>query len=146
MLASEVIYPFWDSICSYIYLVLFMILVIIIMSCKIILLQKPGGIIALLDEAWYAVACWLYDHMESSVGSHFGTMSLMPFWINSCSMFPKSTHETFAQKLYQTFKNNKRFIKPKLSRTDFTISHYAGEVRLFLLHDLLMSANKCLTS
>ncbi|TYG97779.1 hypothetical protein ES288_A10G065000v1 [Gossypium darwinii] len=57
--------------------------------------KKPGGIIALLDEA---------------------------------CMFPKSTHETFAQKLYQTFKNNKRFIKPKLSRTDFTISHYAGEV------------------
>ncbi|GLT49681.1 hypothetical protein SLA2020_232230, partial [Shorea laevis] len=39
-----------------------------------------------------------------------------------------STHETFAQKLYQTFKNHKRFIKPKLSRTDFTISHFAGEV------------------
>ncbi|KAL5976871.1 hypothetical protein ACLOJK_021206 [Asimina triloba] len=45
-----------------------------------------------------------------------------------CSMFPKSTHETFSQKLYQTFKAHKRFIKPKLSRTDFTISHYAGEV------------------
>lgn len=43
-------------------------------------------------------------------------------------MFPKSTHETFANKLYQTFKTNKRFIKPKLSRTDFTVSHYAGEV------------------
>jgi myosin-5 len=47
-------------------------------------------------------------------------------------MFPKSTHETFAQKLYQTFKNNKRFIKPKLSRTSFTISHYAGEVKQFV--------------
>lgn len=46
-----------------------------------------------------------------------------------CSMFPKSTHETFAQKLYQTFKNNKRFTKPKLSRTSFAISHYAGEVK-----------------
>ncbi|XP_057439528.1 myosin-11-like [Lotus japonicus] len=57
--------------------------------------KKPGGIIALLDEA---------------------------------CMFPKSTHETFANKLYQTFKNHKRFVKPKLSRTDFTISHYAGEV------------------
>ena len=44
------------------------------------------------------------------------------------SMFPKSTHETFANKLYQTFKAHKRFIKPKLSRTDFTIAHYAGEV------------------
>ncbi|WJX12981.1 hypothetical protein P8452_03426 [Trifolium repens] len=57
--------------------------------------KKPGGIIALLDEA---------------------------------CMFPKSTHETFANKLYQTFKKNKRFIKPKLSQTDFTIAHYAGEV------------------
>ncbi|KAG8389237.1 hypothetical protein BUALT_Bualt02G0208000 [Buddleja alternifolia] len=57
--------------------------------------KKPGGIIALLDEA---------------------------------CMFPKSTHETFSQKLYQTFKVHKRFIKPKLSRTDFTIAHYAGEV------------------
>ncbi|KAJ4953949.1 hypothetical protein NE237_030781 [Protea cynaroides] len=57
--------------------------------------KKPGGIIALLDEA---------------------------------CMFPKSTHETFAQKLYTTLKNNKRFAKPKLSRTDFTIAHYAGDV------------------
>ncbi|KAF1878634.1 hypothetical protein Lal_00047305 [Lupinus albus] len=57
--------------------------------------KKPGGIIALLDEA---------------------------------CMFPKSTHETFANKLYQTFKVHKRFIKPKLSRTDFTVAHYAGEV------------------
>ncbi|WCJ43843.1 Myosin-11 [Euphorbia peplus] len=57
--------------------------------------KKPGGIIALLDEA---------------------------------CMFPKSTHETFSNKLYQTFKSHKRFIKPKLSRTDFTIAHYAGEV------------------
>lgn len=45
-----------------------------------------------------------------------------------CSMFPRSTHETFAEKLYQTFKDNKRFNKPKLSRTDFTINHYAGDV------------------
>ncbi|KAM1052126.1 hypothetical protein ACFX19_034171 [Malus domestica] len=57
--------------------------------------KKPGGIVALLDEA---------------------------------CMFPKSTHETFANKIYQTFKTHKRFIKPKLSRTDFTIAHYAGEV------------------
>lgn len=43
-------------------------------------------------------------------------------------MFPRSTHETFAQKLYQTFKNHKRFSKPKLARSDFTIAHYAGDV------------------
>ncbi|CAN1131393.1 XI-2 [Linum perenne] len=57
--------------------------------------KKPGGIIALLDEA---------------------------------CMFPRSTHDTFAQKLYQTFKNHKRFSKPKLARSDFTIHHYAGDV------------------
>ncbi|KAL2923072.1 Myosin-6, partial [Bienertia sinuspersici] len=85
--------------------------------------KKPGGIIALLDEA---------------------------------CMFPRSTHETFAEKLYQTFTNHKRFSKPKLSRTDFTISHYAGEVTyqtdLFLdknkdyvvpEHQELLSASKC---
>ncbi|GAA0140240.1 actin binding motor protein [Lithospermum erythrorhizon] len=58
--------------------------------------KKPGGIIALLDEA---------------------------------CMFPKSTHETFSRKLYQMFKDHSRFIKPKRSLTDFTISHYAGEVQ-----------------
>ncbi|GKB18050.1 IQ motif, EF-hand binding site containing protein [Tanacetum coccineum] len=58
--------------------------------------KKPGGIIALLDEA---------------------------------CMFPKSTHETFSQKLYQTFRSHQRFFKPKLSRTGFTIAHYAGEVQ-----------------
>ncbi|XP_019173450.1 PREDICTED: myosin-17-like isoform X4 [Ipomoea nil] len=69
--------------------------------------KKPGGIIALLDEA---------------------------------CMFPKSTHETFSQKLYQTFVKNKRFIKPKLSRTSFTISHYAGEVTYQA--DLFLDKNK----
>ncbi|KAL9149749.1 hypothetical protein ABFS82_12G126000 [Erythranthe guttata] len=69
--------------------------------------KKPGGIIALLDEA---------------------------------CMFPKSTHETFAQKMYQTFAKNKRFIKPKLSRTNFTISHYAGEVTY--MADLFLDKNK----
>lgn len=47
-----------------------------------------------------------------------------------CSMFPRSTHETFAQKMYQTFQKHKRFSKPKLSPTDFTISHYAGDVSI----------------
>jgi myosin-5 len=85
--------------------------------------KKPGGIVALLDEA---------------------------------CMLPRSTHETFAQKLYQTFKNHKRFAKPKLSRSDFTICHYAGDVtyqtELFLdknkdyvvaEHQALLNASKC---
>ncbi|RWW51071.1 hypothetical protein BHE74_00042622 [Ensete ventricosum] len=99
------------------------ILVSLSQRCCYFLIQKPGGIIALLDEA---------------------------------CMFPKSTHETFAQKLYQTFKTHKRFIKPKLSRTDFSISHYAGEVLyqsdqfldknkdyVVAEHQDLLSASKC---
>ena len=70
--------------------------------------KKPGGVIALLDEA---------------------------------CMFPRSTHETFSQKLYQTFKNHKRFSKPKLSRTNFTIYHYAGEVTYQTEHFLDKSKN-----
>ncbi|GAV69100.1 Myosin_head domain-containing protein/IQ domain-containing protein/DIL domain-containing protein/Myosin_N domain-containing protein [Cephalotus follicularis] len=85
--------------------------------------KKPGGIIALLDEA---------------------------------CMFPKSTHETFAQKMYQTYKANKRFSKPKLARTDFTINHYAGDViyqadqfldknkdYVVAEHQALLDASKC---
>ena len=44
-------------------------------------------------------------------------------------MFPKSTPETFATKLYQSLGTHERFEKPKLSSTDFTIVHYAGKVR-----------------
>ncbi|KAE8679655.1 Myosin-14 [Hibiscus syriacus] len=71
-------------------------------------------------------------------------------------MFPRSTHETFAQKLYQTFKSHKRFSKPKLSCSDFTICHYAGDVtyqtELFLdknkdyvvaEHQALLTASRC---
>ncbi|KAK9291324.1 hypothetical protein L1049_019269 [Liquidambar formosana] len=85
--------------------------------------KKPGGIIALLDEA---------------------------------CMFPRSTHKTFTDKLYLTFKNHKRFIKPKLSRAKFTICHYAGDVtyqtEMFLNknkdyivaeHRALLNASKC---
>ncbi|CAH8358652.1 unnamed protein product [Eruca vesicaria subsp. sativa] len=85
--------------------------------------KKPGGIIALIDEA---------------------------------CMFPKSTHDTLAQKLYQTFNSHKRFSKPKLARTDFTICHYAGDVtyqtELFLdknkdyvvrEHQSLMNSSDC---
>ncbi|XP_062173899.1 myosin-12 isoform X2 [Alnus glutinosa] len=85
--------------------------------------KKPGGIIALLDEA---------------------------------CMFPKATHETFAQKMYQTYKGHKRFSKPKLARTDFIINHYAGDViyqadqfldknkdYVVAEHQALLNASKC---
>lgn len=63
-----------------------------------------------------------------------------------CSMFPRSTHDTFAQKLYQTFKDHKRFSKPKLSRTDFTICHYAGDVSTLIIDVLFArgSSEACL--
>ncbi|XP_057512502.1 myosin-11-like isoform X2 [Actinidia eriantha] len=89
------------------------------------------------------------DLIEKKPG---GIISLL----DEACMFPKSTHETFSQKLYQTFKSHKRFIKPKLSLTDFTIAHYAGEVLYqsdqFLdknkdyvvpEHQDLLSASKC---
>ncbi|KAG0535472.1 hypothetical protein BDA96_04G369100 [Sorghum bicolor] len=89
------------------------------------------------------------DLIEKKPG---GIISLL----DEACMLPRSTHETFAQKLYQTFKNHKRFAKPKLSRSDFTICHYAGDVtyqtELFLdknkdyvvaEHQALLSASKC---
>ncbi|CAI5933467.1 unnamed protein product [Closterium sp. NIES-65] len=55
-------------------------------------------------------------------------------------MFPKSNHETFATKLYQTVGAHRRFDKPKLSQTDFTIEHYAGKVTYQT--DLFLEKNK----
>ncbi|KAF6168634.1 hypothetical protein GIB67_005246 [Kingdonia uniflora] len=91
----------------------------------------------------------ILDLIEKKPG---GIISLL----DEACMFPRSTHETFAQKLYQTYKNHNRFSKPKLSRTDFTICHYAGDVtyqtELFLdknkdyvvaEHQGLLSASKC---
>ncbi|XP_017700885.2 myosin-6-like isoform X2 [Phoenix dactylifera] len=76
--------------------------------------------------------------------------------LDEACLLPRSTHETFAQKLYQTFKNHQRFSKPKLTRSDFIIRHYAGDVtyqtQLFLdknkdyvvaEHQALLSASKC---
>ncbi|KAK9281166.1 hypothetical protein L1049_004060 [Liquidambar formosana] len=48
--------------------------------------------------------------------------------LNEACMFPESTHEAFAQKLYQNFNYHKRFSRPKVSHMDFTISHYAAKV------------------
>lgn len=44
--------------------------------------------------------------------------------------FPTSTGKDLAQKLYtaNVCKDSKRFAKPKLSVTAFTIDHYAGDV------------------
>ncbi|KAI7740039.1 hypothetical protein M8C21_006215, partial [Ambrosia artemisiifolia] len=76
--------------------------------------------------------------------------------LDEACMFPRSTHTTFADKLYHTFKDHKRFSKPKLSNTDFTICHYAGDVTyqsdsfldknkdyVVAEHQALMNASKC---
>ncbi|CAM6090837.1 unnamed protein product [Calypogeia fissa] len=60
--------------------------------------------------------------------------------LDEACMFPKATNETFATKLFQSFSKNKRFSKPKLARTDFTISHYAGDVTYQT--DLFLDKNK----
>ncbi|CAJ2632826.1 unnamed protein product [Trifolium pratense] len=91
----------------------------------------------------------ILDLIEKKPG---GIISLL----DEACMFPRSTHETFSQKLYQTFKDHKRFSKPKLSPTDFTICHYAGDVTYqteFFLdknkdyvvaeHEALLYASKC---
>ncbi|KAG5240727.1 myosin [Salix suchowensis] len=89
------------------------------------------------------------DLIEKKPG---GIISLL----DEACMFPRSTHETFAEKLYQTFKDHKRFNKPKLSRSDFTICHYAGDVTyqtehfldknkdyVVAEHQALLSESKC---
>ncbi|PNT73745.1 hypothetical protein BRADI_1g00607v3 [Brachypodium distachyon] len=76
--------------------------------------------------------------------------------LDETCMLRNSTHETFAEKLYQKFKDNPHFSKPKFSRSDFTVHHYAGNVTyqtdLFLdknidyavnEHQILLHASKC---
>ncbi|XP_074276435.1 myosin-15 isoform X2 [Silene latifolia] len=48
--------------------------------------------------------------------------------LDEACMFPKSTHETFANKLFQNFPSHPRLERAKFSQTDFGLSHYAGKV------------------
>nr|FAA04055.1 TPA: myosin XI subclass 2 isoform 1 [Chara braunii] len=76
--------------------------------------------------------------------------------LDEACMLPRSTAESFARKLGDTFHNHKRFSKHKFKRTAFTIDHYAGQVEyradLFLEknkdfvvpeHQQLLHASKC---
>nr|XP_043620465.1 myosin-15 [Erigeron canadensis] len=76
--------------------------------------------------------------------------------LDEACMFPKSTHETFANKLFQNLRAHPRLGKAKFSETDFTISHYAGKVNyqtdsfleknrdyVVIDHCNLMSSSKC---
>lgn len=105
----------------------------------VVYLQKPGGIIALLDEAWWVrnLRCFLLFCFRIT------KRNVSEARLSFCSMFPRSTHETFAQKLYQTYKNHKRFTKPKLARSDFTICHYAGDVSFFCLSAAFIGSHDC---
>jgi hypothetical protein len=57
-------------------------------------------------------------------------------------MLRNSTHEIFAEKLYQKFKGNPHFSRPKFSRSDFTIHHYAGNVSSIFILSALLSFEK----
>ncbi|XP_039805225.1 myosin-8-like isoform X2 [Panicum virgatum] len=76
--------------------------------------------------------------------------------LDETCMLRNSTHEIFAEKLYQKFKGNPHFSRPKFARSDFTIHHYAGNVTyqtdLFLdknidyavnEHQVLLNASRC---
>ncbi|XP_040384389.1 protein OPAQUE1 isoform X3 [Oryza brachyantha] len=76
--------------------------------------------------------------------------------LDEACMLGKSTHDTFATKLFQNFKAHPRLEKPKLSKTDFALFHFAGKViyqtELFLEknrdyvnleHQNLLCSSKC---
>uniref|UniRef100_A0ACD5YU73 Uncharacterized protein n=1 Tax=Avena sativa TaxID=4498 RepID=A0ACD5YU73_AVESA len=48
--------------------------------------------------------------------------------LDEACMFPKSTHASFATKMFRNLSSHPRLEKTKFSETDFTISHYAGKV------------------
>lgn len=86
-----------------------------------------------MSETWwhYCPSWWgLVMYQKVMFFLHLFLLYFLNKWLSVClySMFPRSTHDTLAQKLYQTFNSHKRFSKPKLARTDFTICHYAGDV------------------
>lgn len=72
----------------------------------------------------YSLSCLIFLCLLV-LSSH---LSIFHLYHNICSMFPKSTHETFSNKLFQNFRSHRRLEKAKFSETDFTISHYAGKV------------------
>jgi myosin-5 len=76
--------------------------------------------------------------------------------LDEACMFPKSTHETFSNKLFRTFGRHPRLEKAKFSQTDFIMSHYAGKVTyqtqsfldknrdyIVVEHCNLLSSSKC---
>lgn len=76
--------------------------------------------------------------------------------LDEACMFPKSTHETFSNKLFRNCGSHPRLDKAKFCETDFTLSHYAGKVTyqtdtfldknrdyIVVEHRNLLSSSKC---
>ncbi|WOG85534.1 hypothetical protein DCAR_0104725 [Daucus carota subsp. sativus] len=76
--------------------------------------------------------------------------------LDEACMFPKSTHETFSNKLFRNCGSHPRLDKAKFCETDFTLSHYAGKVTyqtdtfldknrdyIVVEHLNLLSSSKC---
>lgn len=88
-----------------------------------------------------SLVCWMrlgtvwviqYQLVRVSYKLFCCTLFLSSFTF-SCSMFPRSTHETFSTKLFQNFRTHPRLERTKFSETDFTLSHYAGKVCSILM-------------
>ena len=80
------------------------------------------------STGWSLVQNNLYDYWSIFICCFLFSIKACVSWFSClCSMFPKSTHETFANKLFQNLRAHPRLGKAKFSETDFTISHYAGK-------------------
>lgn len=100
------------------------------------LIEKPMGVIDLLDEQCK------FPRVGGASCNYCSLLQLaikpQPTCLTLCHHLPLSpaqaTNADYANRLYQspTIKESKRFSKPKLSQTAFTIDHYAGGVRLLL--------------
>ncbi|KAJ9548305.1 hypothetical protein OSB04_020848 [Centaurea solstitialis] len=69
--------------------------------------------------------------------------------LDEACMFPKSTHETFANKLFQNLRSHPRLGKAKFSETDFTVNYqtdsFLDKNRDYVVvdHCNLLSSSKC---
>uniref|UniRef100_A0A161ZJJ0 Myosin motor domain-containing protein n=1 Tax=Daucus carota subsp. sativus TaxID=79200 RepID=A0A161ZJJ0_DAUCS len=116
--------------------------------CKRVIVTRGEAITKHLDPAAAAISRdalaktvysrlfdWIVKKINDTIGQDPGSKYLIGVLdiygfesFKTNSILPRSTHKTFAEKLYQTFSSHKRFKKPKFSQTDFTICHYAGDV------------------
>ncbi|XP_066385763.1 protein OPAQUE1-like isoform X5 [Miscanthus floridulus] len=122
-------------------------------SCASILLMKSfNSILISMFSRWSRRNI----KQKKLIGATLNLLITKIYWILLKSMLGKSTHETFAMKLFQNLRAHPRLEKPKLSKTDFALLHFAGKVTyqtdLFLEknrdyviaeHQNLLSSSKC---